>query len=297
MSKGGQTLAMINKNRAFTLIELLVVIAIIAILAAILFPVFAQAKAAAKKVSSLSNTKNIGLGIIIYNTDNDDVLPMLQYVMVTPTNPYDWWGWPRMVNPYIKNGQVREGTNDLFGKDGIFRAPGDSTKQDNGSYGLHQDLARDGAAPWNSWEPNPVTFSTTAIEGVAEKIYMIEKGINKGYAGWLQFAAWEWDWIDGLGMTGANSVPTRGPAVHVSIQPGKGDCDMPYSAADTDSFSTTWALCGMLPRYRYTRSTPVTFLDGHAKTFSRTENATAINWYKNIYIKEAQQSDPSWYPY
>jgi len=60
------------KNRAFTLIELLVVIAIIAILAAILFPVFAQAKLAAKKAASLSNSKQIGLSEIIYQNDYDD---------------------------------------------------------------------------------------------------------------------------------------------------------------------------------------------------------------------------------
>ena len=64
-----------NSNRAFTLIELLVVIAIIAILAAILFPVFAQAKVAAKKAVSLSNQKQIGLGTIMYAGDFDDNLP------------------------------------------------------------------------------------------------------------------------------------------------------------------------------------------------------------------------------
>ncbi len=57
---------------AFTLIELLVVIAIIAILAAILFPVFAQAKLAAKKTASLSNVKNLGSAYQIYLGDNDD---------------------------------------------------------------------------------------------------------------------------------------------------------------------------------------------------------------------------------
>jgi len=62
--------------KAFTLIELLVVIAIIAILAAILFPVFAQAKVAAKKTADLSNTKQIATGTMIYGTDNDDLFPL-----------------------------------------------------------------------------------------------------------------------------------------------------------------------------------------------------------------------------
>jgi len=61
-----------KSNRAFTLIELLVVIAIIAILAAILFPVFAQAKLAAKKTASLSNMKQASLGVLMYNGDQDD---------------------------------------------------------------------------------------------------------------------------------------------------------------------------------------------------------------------------------
>ena len=60
------------RSRAFTLIELLVVIAIIAILAAILFPVFAQAKMAAKKTASLSNVKNLGAAYQIYLGDSDD---------------------------------------------------------------------------------------------------------------------------------------------------------------------------------------------------------------------------------
>ncbi len=63
-------------RRAFTLIELLVVIAIIAILAAILFPVFSQAKEAAKKTACLSNTKQMALALYMYATDSDDTLPM-----------------------------------------------------------------------------------------------------------------------------------------------------------------------------------------------------------------------------
>jgi len=63
------------KIRAFTLIELLVVIAIIAILAAILFPVLARAKDAAKKVVCISNLKQLGTGITMYLEDYDDRLP------------------------------------------------------------------------------------------------------------------------------------------------------------------------------------------------------------------------------
>lgn len=62
-------------KKAFTLIELLVVIAIIAILAAILFPVFAQAKEAAKKTACLSNLKQIGTAFVLYASDADDMYP------------------------------------------------------------------------------------------------------------------------------------------------------------------------------------------------------------------------------
>ena len=71
------------KRRGFTLIELLVVIAIIAILAAILFPVFAQAKEAAKKTSDLSNQKQLSLGHIMYSSDNDDYFARNWYAATT----------------------------------------------------------------------------------------------------------------------------------------------------------------------------------------------------------------------
>ncbi len=64
-----------KRRAAFTLIELLVVIAIIAVLAAILFPVFASAKGAAKRTTALSNVEQIGKALHLYLNDNDDTLP------------------------------------------------------------------------------------------------------------------------------------------------------------------------------------------------------------------------------
>ena len=91
---------------AFTLIELLVVIAIIAILAAILFPVFAQAKAAAKKTACLSNDKNIGLGFQLYLPDYDDTWPLWTNAMDEPSSVYFQVAhmYQGLLEPYIKNG-------------------------------------------------------------------------------------------------------------------------------------------------------------------------------------------------
>jgi len=86
------------RDRAFTLIELLVVIAIIAILAAILFPVFAQAKAAAKTTASLSNLKQIDVGVLMYTNDSDDVMPL-----ATGSDYYNDPTTLEVLYPYVKN--------------------------------------------------------------------------------------------------------------------------------------------------------------------------------------------------
>lgn len=116
-------------NKAFTLIELLVVIAIIAILAAILFPVFARAKVAAKKTSALSNQKQISIGLIMYMTDFDDYYPRQDSCApgssLNPalnSNPFsipgvgcttsryyyrvNHFSWQKYTVPYIKNTDI-----------------------------------------------------------------------------------------------------------------------------------------------------------------------------------------------
>ena len=117
-------------HKAFTLIELLVVIAIIAILAAILFPVFAQAREKARQTSCLSNFKQVNIGLMMYVQDYDEVL------IPANTNGYSQgclgcghpdYVWPELIQPYIKNWQ-------------IFRCPSDPNATDQG---LDRQFGRD----------------------------------------------------------------------------------------------------------------------------------------------------------
>src|SRR5437660_826845 len=103
-----------HRQAAFTLIELLVVIAIIAILAAILFPVFAQAREKARSISCVSNEKQLATGILMYNQDYDGKMPIFWYsgeTGVAPDPPFlndptikaTIIGWNESIQPYIKN--------------------------------------------------------------------------------------------------------------------------------------------------------------------------------------------------
>ncbi len=74
----------LRPRKGFTLIELLVVIAIIAILAAILFPVFAQAREKARQTQCLSNEKQIGTSLMMYAQDYDEVLPGYRFAYINP---------------------------------------------------------------------------------------------------------------------------------------------------------------------------------------------------------------------
>jgi prepilin-type N-terminal cleavage/methylation domain-containing protein/prepilin-type processing-associated H-X9-DG protein len=121
------------KSHAFTLIELLVVIAIIAILAAILFPVFAQAKAAAKKISCLSNTKQLGLATMMYLNDYDDTYfwnpwPGLEQVDYYLGIPEPTVGWYDTLQPYIKS-------------QGLFKCPSNNDPYYAGNYPLNYPVS------------------------------------------------------------------------------------------------------------------------------------------------------------
>ena len=129
-----------RRRSAFTLIELLVVIAIIAILAAILFPVFAQAREKARQSGCLSNLKQIGTGLMMYTQDYDEAYPCNWFGGLWVTTPDGkQYKWMDAVNPYVKNEQV-------------FTCPSDGSARKR--YIYYQHLAKASTDNWGSYCTN-----------------------------------------------------------------------------------------------------------------------------------------------
>src|SRR2546428_4681280 len=98
-----------GRKRAFTLIELLVVIAIIAIRAAVLFPVFAQARDSARQTTCLNNCKQLGIALQMYAQDYDEGLPSWPFSKLLSSPIFKEWGystWVPVLMPYVKNNGV-----------------------------------------------------------------------------------------------------------------------------------------------------------------------------------------------
>jgi prepilin-type N-terminal cleavage/methylation domain-containing protein/prepilin-type processing-associated H-X9-DG protein len=261
-------------RQGFTLIELLVVIAIIAILAAILFPVFAQAREKARAITCISNQKQVNLGFLQYVQDYDETYPMGQYVDPGTGIQYTW---ADMVMPYIKSGNK-------WAQGGVFTCPSYPDRNQGFQFSPSYDMAPDGPASWNGWDTAPPVTALAQIDQPAEKIFLVEKGRNDASWQWLTWTAWEWDWVDWVG----HDLSHCDGAQHLDLN---FDCD--YTATNA---SPTWAGCGMHPRYRHTNTTNVSFFDGHTKAFARGQ----INWCRNIYLPVGyivKNGWGSWYPY
>jgi prepilin-type N-terminal cleavage/methylation domain-containing protein/prepilin-type processing-associated H-X9-DG protein len=180
---------MISRRKAFTLIELLVVIAIIAILAAILFPVFAQAKESAKAASCLSNNKQLGLAVQMYLSDSDDVYPgyVQDSFIGLGDNEVIWSG---MVQPYVKN-------------QGVFLCPSGKNTKYGGTWGERGWLSIGLNNHYGGWLSGGVPMRVNAAQMVkpAQNVVFADSSPgdkNLGYRGYLSDA-----WDPRVGACGA----------------------------------------------------------------------------------------------
>jgi prepilin-type N-terminal cleavage/methylation domain-containing protein/prepilin-type processing-associated H-X9-DG protein len=185
-------------SRAFTLIELLVVIAIIAILAAILFPVFAQARDKARSSTCLSNQKQTGLAFSMYAQDYDETFPF-PYFQAT-----DQW-WEDMVNPYIK------ATN----KGGVLSCP--SAPSAGFAYSMNEAMGGKALA----FAANPADLILTADAPQAPRLRDKITGLNRANPYFL--------------LTLAGSEGLWNGAVNFKSLKGLGDTALVQDLLDEDS--------------------------------------------------------------
>jgi prepilin-type N-terminal cleavage/methylation domain-containing protein/prepilin-type processing-associated H-X9-DG protein len=232
------------RSAGFTLIELLVVIAIIAILAAILFPVFAQAREKARAISCLSNLKQIGLGLYMYVEDYDEMMPTA-FAAVAPINggdpgcPIDY---ESQIEPYVKNqqlykcpsdGTARNGDNCFWnGNNGVPAGAGANmvTGKQLRSYGYVGNLNTaqydaDPSNPNNCGQgacPDPNTglsawgngYSIAGIDQVADTVALVESYAQDSATGTDGFYGSAWGDLftncDTYKLAGRNFPPVPG---------------------------------------------------------------------------------------
>lgn len=228
------------RPKGFTLIELLVVIAIIAILAAILFPVFAQAKTAAKKVQSINNIKQLAIASELYNNDFDDTFaPRYRLGYNAPNGPDDTqaMSWDKLIFPYTKNFQIVYSPMDPNVK---FTTPYGTLRR---SYAVAENVFRAtqirsgwGAIYNSGMGPLKASISTTAVPQPADSVAFGERRQCTTAAD-----AWtgqSWFWCSDFYNTRRSDMPS-----------GQGEGQIAYSYTDGSNFA---------------------FVDTHAKWFARS---------------------------
>jgi len=187
------------KTRGFTLIELLVVIAIIAILAAILFPVFAQAKLAAKTTSTLSAIKQVGLSAHMYGSDFDDM------TVICDSGPgYATPIWSELLMPYVKSRPMfwdptrtmpqGDDVNGYFWSQVTTFAINDS--------GYSGSFTTDNGACDGNLQDYFYSRSVTGMEDLSTRIAFAPNVWGGTSVGWYYLRAYEANWIDPSDTTG-----------------------------------------------------------------------------------------------
>lgn len=284
----------VRGSGGFTLIELLVVIAIIAILAAILFPVFAQAREKARSISCLSNSKQLGLGIQMYIQDYDETFPFA-------------WGnpagtWYETVDPYMKGGFVTKttdasgsSTSDWQRAKGIYRCPSD-TLTTHLSYSSNANVM--GGGDGSGADTAPKSLAT--IQRPAELIAVGDS--NRLKNPWSGTAEVPTDWVrQGSGDTNGGQLNGNGMTRWFTKYSKCKRYDFtdiiqePSCPGDANHASTEGHWGCKYPAFRHNRSgqasgfANMTFADGHAKTV-RWGSLHAGNWLPGITDEQANWS-------
>jgi prepilin-type N-terminal cleavage/methylation domain-containing protein len=288
-----------QRSKGFTLIELLVVIAIIAILAAILFPVFAQAREKARAITCLSNIKQIGLGTAMYVQDYDETFP----IAWGEPNDFTWY---LQVEPYIKIGV---GTNPLTGRQsgnlakGIWHCPSDSDGPSYQSYTANAMIAgAQAGTPGSLWLNHPAK-TLAAINAPATVVWA-----GEGVKDWFPDCSANYGGgtgVPGPGFCDANTDFVR-PEFDIP------DTESSVGAAqfyrrwlkerDWTDYASLMTDCPdgpyqcKYPKFRHNRSGPktgianFTYTDGHAKAV-RWGSMKIENWFPQLTGDQQQYND------
>jgi len=247
------------RRRGFTLIELLVVIAIIAILAAILFPVFAQAREAARKTQCISNMKQVGLALTMYAGDYEETLPW------STSSMQSGWTWYQSVDPYIKTGVGPNGTTQKpfwlcpsFTNNNIPKLPGDPdppapvvAPDISRSYGSNGNLMPTFNTAKGDWFPGKIS----SLPQIASPAHVVLVEHTRG----VRTMSGGDDWTSGCMGDEFNVAP-------------KHTVSADYCAS----------------RYRHNGGTPYLLADGHAKWFRgpgdswRARSTSGVAWRKSL---------------
>jgi len=288
-------------RKAFTLIELLVVIAIIAILAAILFPVFAQAKAAAKKTSSVSNEKQTALAVIMYAGDYDDTAPLdcvwnaSDAIYWFGSNPSRYSPWSYEIIPYTKNGAIlfdpQTGPNGTPTK-GIS----DNTwKAYNPEYGYNytalspitSQTSNDAANGFVAWHRTPA--SMTSLSRPADTVMITTEALTNAESIGLYWYGAGTLLIDPFTVE-APDCNDIAPLCQTNWGTGSGFIYSQWLKKNPLIGANTGGVT-----FRTTNQAVVAFVDGHVKTYAPGNLAKGTNWNPTLDASQLKMVDSSQY--